>query len=158
MIIEHNDSARKLPRRVGKKAPEIDVVKLTKLVRLLSTDQDGELLATVAAINRILTVAGLDFGDLADAVESGLMPRRTKAVAKRSPPEPDLDYWESMAWWCHYQRHHLLSENDRGYLQEVLLGDPRHFDCGRVPRDMMDRLRGIVAKIRDARSSAEDWS
>ena len=157
MVISNNDSPRngRLPR-ISKKAPAIDVNKLKKLVTLLSTDQDGEQLGAVAAIQRVLAVAGLGFGDLADAVATGLMPRRTKAVASWSPPEPDLDSWEAMAWWCHYHRHHLR-DGDKQYLHEVLLGDPRHFDCGRVPRHTMDHLRGIVAKIRAAQRADNDW-
>ena len=126
----------KVSKRALAARQAIDVNKLKKSVTLLSTDHDGEQLAAVAAIQRVLAVAGLGFGDLAKAVETGLMPRRTKAVTNWSPPEPDSDSWESLAWWCHFHRQHLLREEDRGYVAEVLLGDPRHFDCGRVPRQM----------------------
>jgi hypothetical protein len=57
-----NVHARAIPRkkiqaRIAKKA--IDVDKIAKLVRLLASDRDGEVLATVAALKRTLDVAGL---------------------------------------------------------------------------------------------------
>jgi hypothetical protein len=133
--------------RMTRKKQTSQLDKIGKLIRLLASDKDGEVLAAVGAIDRILTVSGLDFGDLANAAVSGLTPRRTTEPTKWSPSDPDLDSWESMAWWSHYHRY-PLSDGDKQYLCEVLLGDPRHFDCGRVPRHMMDRLRGIVAKVR----------
>ncbi|MGU3387227.1 hypothetical protein ACLBYG_22145 [Methylobacterium sp. D53M] len=39
--------------------------KLSKLIPRLATDQDGEKVATVHAIQRVLNAAGLDFHDLA---------------------------------------------------------------------------------------------
>jgi hypothetical protein len=136
---------------------EFDADKLGKMVRLLASDKDGEVLAAVAAIGRSLLAAGMGFGDLASAMESGFKRPKRSAPAKWTPPEPDRDNWEALAWWGHYQRHHLR-DGDKQYLHEVLLGDPRHFDCGRVPLGTMDRLRGIVAKIRAAqRADSDRW-
>lgn len=49
--------------------------KLAKLIPLLGTDRDGELVATVRAIGRTLEAANLTFHDLADAVRPGETPR-----------------------------------------------------------------------------------
>jgi hypothetical protein len=140
-----------LPRRITQKAPAIDVRKLTKLMRLLGTDKDGELLAAVAAIGRVLLASDMGFSDLADVVEAGFKPKRQQPT-RWTPPAPDPDYWESLAWYAHFHRQHLAT-SDRDYVHDVLLG--HHFDCGRADASMMWRLRNIVAKIEAAREA--DW-
>jgi hypothetical protein len=136
--------------RVHKRAA-IDVRKLGKLIRLLSTDQDGELVATVAAMGRVLLAADKGFGDLADAMIAGFSTKQ-QILTNWAPPAPDRDYWESMAWWAHYHRQHL-SMADKDYVAGTLMG--RNFDCGRADASMMARLRGIVAKISTARDADE---
>lgn len=126
---------------------EFDADKLGKMVRLLASDKDGEVLAAVAAIGRSLLAAGMGFGDLASAMESGFKRPKRSAPAKWTPPEPDLSSWEAMAWYAHFNRHHLTT-GDRDYVQEVLLG--QHFDCGRADASMMFRLRSIFTKVRTA--------
>jgi len=42
--------------------------RLGKLLALLGSDRDGEVLATVAALRRVLEGAGCDFTDLANAL------------------------------------------------------------------------------------------
>jgi hypothetical protein len=135
---------------------KLDTKKVGKLVRLLSSDRDGEVIAAVAAIKRALDIADLDLHDLARAVADGFeKPKPQKrAPAKWSPPAPDIEFWESMAWWSHYNRKHL-STSDRDYVHDVLLG--RHFDCGRADASMMRRLRNIVAKIEAAKADDDRW-
>jgi hypothetical protein len=141
-----------VPRRI-KKAPAVDIDRIGKLVRLLASDKPGEVLATVAAINRTLDIAELDFHDLADVVTAGFKkPTKQRQPAKWAPPAPDPDYWESLAWYAHFYRQHL-SDPDKGYVADVLMG--RNFDCGRADASMMWRLRNIVAKIEAAREA--DW-
>jgi len=55
--------------------------KLTKLIPLLDSDKDGEVVATARAIGRALKQAGADFHDLADAISF-------TAPAQRSPKQP----------------------------------------------------------------------
>ena len=51
--------------------------RLGKLVPRLATDREGERIATVAAIGRVLESGGLDFNDLGDAIASlGTQPAR----------------------------------------------------------------------------------
>jgi hypothetical protein len=139
------------PRAHSRK--KIDANKLAKLFRLLASDKDGEVIATVAAIKRTLDTADLDLHDLADAVEARFKkPDKQRTPAKWAPPAPDTSYWESMAWWAHYYRQHL-STSDREYVAGVLMGE--HFDCGRADAAMMSRLRSIVAKIGAAQDA--DW-
>jgi hypothetical protein len=57
--------------------------RLGQLIRLLASDKDGEVLATVYALRRVLSNAGLDLHDLADNIT-------TVALAKReAEPRPD---------------------------------------------------------------------
>jgi hypothetical protein len=133
---------------------KLDTKKVGKLVRLLASDKDGEVLATVAAIKRMLDVADLDLHDLADAVRAGFRkPQKQRQPAKWTPPAPDTDFWQSMAWWAHYHGHRLPT-SDRDYVHDVLLG--RHFDCGRADAAMMRRLREIIAKI-EAAQAGDEW-
>src|ERR1700733_12667144 len=124
---------------------KLDTDKFAKLVRLLGSHKDGEILAAVAALKRALGVAEMDLHDLANVVTAGFRkPENKRAVAKWAPPAPDTEYWSSMAWYAHYHGHRLPT-TDRDYVHDVLLG--RHFDCGRADAHMMRRLRGIVSRI-----------
>src|SRR6185437_13311117 len=87
-----------------RKKPEIDVSKITKLIRLLASDKPGELIASVSALRRTLVAAGRDFHDLAEAIEQGLRPApKTKPQRQRAaswaPPAPPLDDWQAMSWY-----------------------------------------------------------
>lgn len=48
--------------------------RLRKCVLLLSSDQDGEVLAAARAIDRTLTSLGIDWHDLADAIAEPTLP------------------------------------------------------------------------------------
>jgi hypothetical protein len=65
---------------------------LGKIIRLLSSSVEGEVIAAAAAIKRTLASHNLDIHDLAEAVDAGLQrrpiakaypPRRRPAFAKR---------------------------------------------------------------------------
>jgi hypothetical protein len=146
---------RKKIRRIAKKA--IDVDKVAKLLRLLASNHDGEVLGAVCALKRTLAAGGADLNDMAAAIATGLTPRppakpKQQQPTRWAPPAPDTTYWESLAWYAHFYRQHL-STSDREYVAGVLMG--RHFDCGRADAAMMGRLRGIVDKIEAARSAAD---
>jgi hypothetical protein len=73
----------------GKLSPAVRD-KLAKLMRLLSSDRDGERVGTVAAIDRVLKSEKLDWHDLAaqitaEPVEESLQPQRC------APAEMDSD-------------------------------------------------------------------
>lgn len=55
---------------------------LGKIIRLLSSSIDGEVIAAVAAINRTLALHNLDIHDLAEVVDAGL---QQKPAAKSKP-------------------------------------------------------------------------
>jgi hypothetical protein len=70
-------------------------IQLGKLVRLLSSNKDGEVLAAAHAIKRTLATRGLDFHNLAAAVETGLRmplpipePQPRRSTSRSSPRRP----------------------------------------------------------------------
>jgi hypothetical protein len=133
----------------------IDIEKVGKLVRLIASDRDGEVLAAVAALKRTLAAGGADINDMAAAIATGLAPRApAKPPQHWGPPDPDLDWWQSMAWYGHANARYLR-DDDRDYVQGVLLG--RNFDDGRADAHMMRRLREIVAKVKAARCAEDAW-
>jgi hypothetical protein len=144
----------KLPRRTNAKSQKkVDADKVGKLVRMLASDKDGEVLAAVAALKRTLGAGGADINDMADALVAGLKPGKPERVSWEPPP-PDLLNWESMSWHCHFHSHRLR-DDDRDFVVDVLLGRAG-FDLGRATPELMQRLRSIVAKVKAARS-AEGW-
>ena len=139
--------SRHLPRRLRVKSSDvIDTTKISKLLRLLGSDKEGEVLATVGALKRALAAVGKDFHDLATAADSGFKP----PAPALGPPSPNLDDWQSMAWWLHWHRHQLRVEQ-RELVADMLLGQGDGFDCGRVQTWAIDELRSMVAIVRVAR-------
>jgi hypothetical protein len=72
--------------------------KLGKLLRLLSSDKDGEVLAATAAIKRKLATEGLDIHSLADAL-CRPEPRAEAKALRDSASIEDTD-WYSIACEC----------------------------------------------------------
>jgi hypothetical protein len=146
--------ARSSVARRIKKAPAVDTERLAKLVRLLASDKDGEVLAAIAALKRTLDIAEMDFHDMAAALVSGLKPR-TPERASREPPPPDLYNWESMAWYCRFHSRHI-QDLDLDYVVGALLGRTG-FDLGRATPELMRRLRDIVGRVQAARRADDRW-
>lgn len=134
-----------VPRRSRAKPAARDPSKLAKLVRLLGSDKPGEVVAAAAALRRGLEAAGLDFHDLADAVEAGLRPAEPRPPW--GPRGPSTDNWESMAWFAHHHRHRLPVQ-EREFVEDMLLGRGQHY--GRVTEWHLRRLREIVRGLKAA--------
>jgi hypothetical protein len=75
--------------------------RLEKLVRLLSSDKDGEVLAATAAIRRVLATEGLDIHSLADALcrPEPAAPHAEAKSQSASASADDAD-WHSVASEC----------------------------------------------------------
>ncbi|HVG49329.1 MAG TPA: hypothetical protein VM899_14480, partial [Rubellimicrobium sp.] len=68
--------------------------KLSRLVPRLSSDADGEIVATVRAIDRALRGAGFDWYDFTSALTPALPP-------PKPPPRPGRpERWRDLADWC----------------------------------------------------------
>jgi len=69
-----------------------------QLVRMLSTDRDGEALAAVRALGRILAGVGLTFHELADLIEREPPERIVYLAGPREPLEPEAaPTWANLA-------------------------------------------------------------
>jgi hypothetical protein len=82
-----------------------------KLIRMLGSDREGEVIASAHALRRVLQGAGLDLHDLAQVIE---MPVRPII----SPDVEDTD-WRDMASFC---RKHAreLSERERAFVLSMV--------------------------------------
>jgi hypothetical protein len=120
--------------------------RLGKLLRMLSSDKDGEVLAATAAIKRTLATEGLDIHSLADALCQPAP--RAEAKAQRASNtdwtgDEDAD-WHSVACECEahgaflnlreqkfvsdmvaWTRHARPSERQRAWLL-IILNKVRH--------------------------------
>lgn len=89
--------------------------KLALVIPRLGTDQDGEKIATVNAIGRILNAAGLDWHDLAAALTALDEPQQEDL--KREPDEGSATWWQ-VAHWLR-DRVHLLRRNEADFVQNL---------------------------------------
>jgi hypothetical protein len=92
---------------------------LGKLVLLLSSSHDGEVVAAARAIDRVLKSNGRDWHDLAQA----LCP-------------PDRSDWQRMAHYCHRRRHQLGSW-EAEFIRSML-----HW-----PREPSEKQQDLLASI-----------
>jgi hypothetical protein len=106
-------------------------VKFGKLIRLLGSNQPGEVAAAAAAIVRALQAAGKDIHTFADAAERGLQ-----------EPAPAGAPWRKLRAFC-AEHHELLTARER----EFIVGLARW--RGRPTQKQMDWLEAIAEKIRE---------
>jgi hypothetical protein len=101
-------------------APKLSIVpKLQKLILMLSSSRDGEVLAAAEAITKTLRANGLDWHDLA------------RLLAKPPHQKPTMrdDYldWQFMAAFC-FDRGHLLNERDADFINQLHRSNGRPSD------------------------------
>jgi hypothetical protein len=111
-------------------APKIDA-----LVRRLASGFEGERLATLLVLERVLVAAGASFHDLADAVVAGTKPPRIVIIERDAPrrcslsamaeellDHPGLSRWESgfvESLHARLQDGRRLSAKQRALLTEI---------------------------------------
>jgi hypothetical protein len=94
--------------------------RIAQIIPRLGSDHDGEVVATAAAIGRVLKSAGADWHDLVDAVKAGAVlpppkeeppprskPAKSKDTAKSPPSWNNLGQRKRMEWL------NLIAECDR---------------------------------------------
>jgi hypothetical protein len=96
--------------------------KLGKLLRMLSSDKDGEVLAAASAIMRTLAAEGSDIHKLADAL---CQPQPSTSAQAQRREEPrrsqheDSDDWHSVA--CECQAHsERLSPREQDFVEDMV--------------------------------------
>ena len=85
--------------------------KLSKLLRMLTSDHDGEVVAAARSINRALKSAGLDIHVLAAAIE-----RDGAGNAMHNGPA-----WHSVACECAAHPERLRSEKERAFIADMVV-------------------------------------
>jgi len=106
--------------------------KLGKFVRLLGSDNEGEVVAAARALVRTLTAQGCDLHDLAKHVEAGERVVYRERLVYRDRvvyPEPahaskpcapqDTTDWPSIIKWCHASDKGRLTPWERGFIADV---------------------------------------
>lgn len=83
--------------------------KLAKLVRLLSSDKDGEVLAAASAIKRTLATEGSDIHALADAL--------CRLQPQHRPRHEDDNDWHSIACGC---QAYGLSQREQNFVADMV--------------------------------------
>jgi hypothetical protein len=114
---------------------------LATLIRMLSSDRDGEVVASVHAIRRVLANAGLSLHDLADAIE--LPDRVTCDNTVTSKHDDNADDWRVMAKACTCHSH-LLSQREISFVTTMMRWR------GKPSRKQAEWLEAIYARIMEA--------
>lgn len=115
--------------------------KLAKLIPLLSSDKDGEVVATARAIERTLRAQGCDWHDFASAVTREPETR----VIYIKPPEPEPRDWCELARWCRDHDDDRLSAKERSFVCDMA----SRLVCGGEPSERQAAwLRSIYARLK----------
>ena len=108
--------------------------KLEKLVRLLSSDKDHEVLAAARAIQRTLSGAGSDIHELADRIkggklsesemqriyDAGVQEGKDAAAAAAGFKNTEGPSWLEMAEYCAGHDDGRLSAKERGFVEDMV--------------------------------------
>jgi hypothetical protein len=113
---------------------------LAKLIRLLSSDRDGEVVASVHAMRRLLASIGLSLHDLADVIELPAYKTGFSNATRFHDDDPD---WRVMAKAC-AQCRYLLSERERAFVATMARWR------GKPSRKQRDWLEAIYDRVREA--------
>ena len=97
--------------------------KIALMIPRLASDADGEIIATVRAIDRQLRAAGLDFHDLVSRLTSAPVPEPMQRT-RPDPAEPSLF---DMASWLRFHALDRLTGNQRDFVVKAcgILGSGR---------------------------------
>jgi hypothetical protein len=107
--------------------------RLKKLVLLLSSDQDGEVVGAARAIDRALRSAGADWHDLVSQLD--------RTSTNTSGAADQFRNWRSMRGFC-AQRPHLLRPREQEFID--------HIDswCGELTEKQNAWLISIYARVK----------
>jgi hypothetical protein len=117
--------------------------KLSKLIPMLATDHDGEVIATVRAISRTLKGAGMDFHNLVEAL---CVPKLSYVYAPPPAPEKEKapETWGEIAIWCRNHDGGDLTYKERKFVLDMI----RRTATGYEPTEKQAKwLRSIYAKL-----------
>ncbi|MEO1102907.1 MAG: hypothetical protein AAFW98_04120 [Pseudomonadota bacterium] len=90
--------------------------KIKQLIPLLASNQDGEVVAAVRAINRTLSQQGLDFHDLAAAA---CVSATAKGPTSTRASDLDPEEWREVVLFC-ADRRARLSNREAAFVTSIL--------------------------------------
>lgn len=90
---------------------QLNKERLGKLLRMLSSDQDGEVLAAVRALDRALKAAGKSFNDLAEMLSG-------KVVFVEAPKTVSRHYAEACRWLLK-EHEKALTEKETNFIKDM---------------------------------------
>ncbi len=121
------------------------IPKLSAIIPRLSTEHDGEVVASIRAIDRMLRSAGCDWHDLAAAIERGgvrpvpAKPAREPAPQRTAPLRwADVPAWDRGSTLALLRRLPVLSEWEISFLDSLL---------SRSPWNLSEKQIGIVDRL-----------
>jgi hypothetical protein len=94
--------------------------RLTKLIPLLSSNHDGEVIATVRAIGRTLQGAGMDFHNLVEALSELKPAYAPPPPAKKEPePTPQPTSLRDIALWLRAHAAHRMNYKEQMFVMDM---------------------------------------
>jgi hypothetical protein len=123
--------------------PATLATKLKLLIPRLASEFEGEIVATIRAINRTLRSAKLDWHDLAQAISDE--PRPEIVFVYRDRPSREPDTWLTIARYCRDNAlKGRLSAKEREFIHDMC----RRLVCGGKPTERQANwLRTLCAKV-----------
>src|SRR4051812_42530203 len=115
--------------------------RLARLIPRLASNHDGEVVATVRAIARTLKSSGLDFHDLAGALEHE---PETRVIYRDWAPSCPAT-WHELALWCAGHDEGHLKQHERDFVDDMA----DYLVCDGEPTEKQANwLRALYRKLR----------
>ncbi len=95
------------------------VPRLTKLIPLLSSNHDSEVIATVRAIGRTLQGAGMDFHSLVEALSSRRPTYTPPPTNKEPAPTPQPTSLRDIAIWLRAHAAHRMTKKEQTFVRDM---------------------------------------
>jgi hypothetical protein len=142
--------------------------RLAKLIRMLGSDRDGEVIAAVAAIRRLLEAQGLDLHDLADVV-MGKQERRPNREDLGSAYQEgyrdgvrqangdaadDVLSWREMASFCR-ARLNRLEDREADFIEQISGSIARGLEPSEKQARWLDYLYTRLKRNRTSREKRD---
>lgn len=92
--------------------------KLSKLIPMLATEYDGEVVATVRAISRTLEGAGMDFHSLVEALCEPKLISAPPSPPKPEPASQPKSLWD-IAIWLRAHATHRMTYKEQKFVMDM---------------------------------------